>query len=157
MTNSVYIETTIPNMYYEERVDAETVARRHWTRYWWDGESADYRLLTSAAVVEELSRGEHPNKDDKIALISSLPLLSIENDVIEIVEVYIENLVMPKDPAGDALHLALASYYKVDYLLTWNCSHLANANKFQHVRRVNTKLGLFTPALITPLNLLGDM
>ncbi len=63
--------------------------------------------------------------------------------------------VMPADPAGDALHLALASYHKCDFLVTWNCQHLANANKFGHIRLVNGMLGLFVPALVTPLELLG--
>ena len=62
---------------------------------------------------------------------------------------------MPADPAGDALHLALASFYKCDFLVTWNCLHLANANKFGHIRRVNTILGLIVPNLVTPLELLG--
>ena len=52
--------------------------------------------------------------------------------------------------------LALASHHKCDFLVTWNCRHLANANKFGHIRRVNTMLGLFVPALVTPLELIGD-
>jgi hypothetical protein len=63
---------------------------------------------------------------------------------------------MPADPLGDALHLALASYHRCDFLVTWNCRHLANANKFDHIRRLNALLGLFVPALVTPLELLGD-
>jgi hypothetical protein len=63
---------------------------------------------------------------------------------------------MPADPAGDALHLALASYHKCDFLVTWNCQHLANANKFGHLRRVNGMLGLYVPVLATPLQLLGE-
>jgi hypothetical protein len=62
---------------------------------------------------------------------------------------------MPRDPTGDALHLALASYHKCDFLLTWNCSHLANANKFMHIRRINTMIGLYVPILVTPLEMLG--
>src|SRR5437763_6164227 len=54
---------------------------------------------------------------------------------------------MPHDPVGDALHLALASYHKCEFLLTWNCNHLANANKFGHIRHVNDILGLFVPML----------
>ena len=61
---------------------------------------------------------------------------------------------MPHDPLGDALHLALASFHKCDYLLTWNCKHLANANKFQHIKRVNAMLDLYVPMLITPLELI---
>jgi hypothetical protein len=63
-------------------------------------------------------------------------------------------MVMHRDPTGDALHLALASYHECDFLLTWNVQHLANANKFSHIRRINALLGLFTPALVTPLELL---
>jgi len=61
---------------------------------------------------------------------------------------------MPADPRGDALHLAVASFHKADFLLTWNCNHIANPNKFDHIRRVNTMLGLFTPELVTPFALL---
>lgn len=62
-----------------------------------------------------------------------------------------------RDPTGDALHLALASFYRCDFLVTWNCKHLANANKFGHIRRVNNDLGLFVPLLVTPMELMeGD-
>ncbi len=65
--------------------------------------------------------------------------------------------LMPKDPLGDVLHLALASYQKSDYLLTWNCKNLANANKFMHIKRINTLLGLHVPILTTPLELMGEI
>jgi hypothetical protein len=87
--------------------------------------------------------------------VDDLPLLAVEPAIVEIVEVYIRHKVMPGDPRGDALHLALASLHKCDFLATWNCLHLANANKFGHIRRVNALLGLFVPALVTPLELLG--
>ena len=63
---------------------------------------------------------------------------------------------MPAKPHGDALHLALASYHKCDFLVTWNCVHLANAKKFDHIRIINNRLGLFVPTLVTPLELLGE-
>lgn len=71
-------------------------------------------------------------------------------------QVYIKHRLMPKDPLGDALHLALASYQKSDYLLTWNCKNLANANKFLHIKRIKTLLGLHVPILTTPLELIGE-
>lgn len=70
---------------------------------------------------------------------------------------YIQNYAMPKDHQGDALHLAYASYYKIDFLLTWNCNHLANANKKQHIRILNTRLNLHLPEIITPLQLFSEM
>jgi hypothetical protein len=86
-----------------------------------------------------------------------LELVEIVVEIEEIVEAYIRHKVMPNDPVGDAMHLALASFHKCDFLLTWNCRHLANANKFGHIRRVNTLLGLYVPVLVTPLELLGGM
>jgi hypothetical protein len=80
--------------------------------------------------------------------------LEVTDEIEEIVEAYIHHKLMPKDPVGDALHLAIASYYKCDFLLTWNCTNLANANKFNHIQIINGMLGLYNPALITPLQLI---
>ena len=91
-----------------------------------------------------------------LALVSTLPLVPVTTAVADVDLAYLQHKVMPADPAGDALHLALASYHKCDFLVTWNCQHLANANKFGHIRRVNTLLGLFVPAIVTPLELLGE-
>lgn len=112
------------------------VARRDWTRSWWDNDQSSFELRTSEAVIDELERGNHPVKDDALALIADVERLPITPAIGEIVEAYIQHRVMPKDPVGDALHLALASYHKCDFLLTWNCRHLANANKFDHIRRI---------------------
>jgi predicted nucleic acid-binding protein len=114
-------------------------------------------LFTSEAVLDELAEGLPERGADRLALLSELPLLPIEPAIADIVEMYIQHRLMPADPAGDALHLAIASYHKCDFLVTWNCRHLANANKFGHLRRINTLLGLFVPAIVTPLELLGGI
>jgi hypothetical protein len=75
------------------------------------------------------------------------------DEILDIAKIYIKNFVMPDGFKGDAIHLAYASVYKIDFLLTWNCKHLANANKKPHIRKINTKLGLFIPEIITPLEL----
>jgi hypothetical protein len=155
MARKVYIETTIPSFYHEVRTEPEMISRKNWTRSWWENRSDRYLLVTSVAVVDELESGGFPNKDKALALIANLPLVPVEPAVVEIMETYIKPTVMSSDPAGDALHLALASYHKFDFLLTWNVRHLANANKFEHIRRVNTMLGLYTPTLATPLELLA--
>jgi predicted nucleic acid-binding protein len=151
----VYVETTIPSFYHEERTEAEIVARRHWTRQWWKEAPALYELVTSPAVLDELAQGPPKRSKKWLALVGKLPVLAVEPAIEEIIRVYVEHQVMPADPAGDALHLALASHHKCDFLVTWNCRHLANANKFGHIRRINTMLGLFVPAIVTPLELLG--
>lgn len=113
MKKRVYIETTIPSFYFESRLEPEMVARREWTRRWWGETDAGnrYDVVTSAAVVEELSRGDFPAREDCLRLIEHLPLVPVEPAVAEIVRAYISRQVMPRDPAGDALHLALVSYH----------------------------------------------
>jgi len=156
MRKSVYIETSIPSNYYDIRTDPQSIARKDWTQTWWHLERDNYEVFTSIGVIQELERGNHPKKAEKLLLVSGLKLLPVTQEIVEIVEVYINHLIMPADPSGDALHLATASYYKIDILLTWNCQHIANMKKIDHIRRINTKLGLMTPLLITPLNLIGD-
>ncbi len=149
----VYIETSVPSFYHEVRTEPDMIARRDWTRAWWKAAIERHDLVTSPAVLDELERGDYPRRKECLDLVSRLPLLAIEEPVVDIVETYIARRVMPADPAGDALHLALASYHRCDFLVTWNCRHLANANKFGHIRRVNTLLGLYSPDLVTPLEL----
>jgi predicted nucleic acid-binding protein len=152
----VYIETTIPSVYHTTRTTPPMVAQRDWTRRWWDEAGERYELVTSNAVIDELSGGEYPSRAAALHLISGLPILTFSPAISEIVRTYFAHRLMPYDPAGDALHLALASYHRCDFLLTWNCRHLANANKFGHIRRVNNMLGLYVPVLTTPLELLGE-
>ena len=154
MRQRIYIETTIPSFYYEIRKEPEMVARRIWTRHWWDNAKKSYELISSAPVIDELARGNYTTKKKTLKLMEDIKLVSVEKPVLDIVQTYIQNNVMPKDPLGDALHLALASFHKCDYLLTWNCKHLANANKFQHIKRVNAMLDLYIPMLVTPLELI---
>jgi len=133
----VYIETTIPSFYFEPRPEAEMVVRREWTREWWSAATSSGRLelVTSEAVLEELARGHFESREECLRLLEGLPLVELEPAVGEIVESYVSHKLMPRDPVGDALHLALASYHRCDFLVTWNCQHLANANKFDHIRR----------------------
>ena len=86
--------------------------------------------------------------------MKSVPVLPVEDPIADIVEAYIVRKLMPCDVTGDAFHLAMASYHQCHFLLTWNCQNLANANKFDHIRRVNTILGLFVPMIVTPFELL---
>ncbi len=83
-------------------------------------------------------------------------MLEISTDVRDIARIYVERLLMPQDADGDALHLAITSFYGLDVLLTWNCNHLANPNKFGHIETINRELGLKVPLLTTPLNYLSE-
>lgn len=116
---------------------------------------AGIQCRKQSSDLEEVSRGVHPHQKEKIALVRELPFVPVEPEIEDIVAAYIRHKVMPNDPVGDALHLALASYHACDYLLTWNIAHLANANKFEHIERINDRLELACPRLLTPLELIG--
>ena len=150
---TVYIETSIPSFYHETRQEPEMVARRHWTRRWWDECASLYDLVTSEGVIAELQEGDYDTQTAAVALVADLPRLEVVDEIADVIDVYLANHLMPRERLGDALHLALASYHKVDFLLTWNCTHIANANKFEHIRIINTRLGLFVPTLVTPMEL----
>lgn len=132
------------------------VARRDWTRQWFDSAIVSDRIVSSVAVLDELRRGDFPGRGDAVSMLDNVEMLELEEPVFEIVEAYLAHKLMPADPFGDALHLALASYHRCDFLVTWNCQHLANANKFGQIRRINGILGLFVPELVTPMELLGE-
>ncbi len=153
----IYLETTIFSFYFEVRTEPEMVARREWTRRWLDRSiNGENENVTSLAVIGELEGGEFPGKQDALKLATRFPIEDFSEAVAEIVDAYIAHKLMPKDPTGDALHLAMASFHRCDFMATWNCRHLANANKFEHIRRINAILGLASPSLVTPLELLGE-
>jgi len=156
MKSKVYIETSIPSFYFEVRDEPDMIARRQWTRAWWEEASDHHLLVSSTATLEELKSGDYPTKEKCLLLLESATFLPADPAIAEIVKVYVEHHLMPKDPAGDALHLAIASFYQCEFLLTWNCRNLANANKFGHIKRINALLGLYVPTIVTPLELRGD-
>ncbi len=155
MRRRVYVETTIPSFYYTKRTDTKSVAMMSWTKHWWDRYSGEFTLLSSIAVINELRRGSGDMVDDRIRLLGAVEMLPITDEVRRLVHIYVENQIMPRDPTGDALHLAIATFHKVDVLLTWNCAHLANPNKADRLRLINYEIGFQTPSLMTPLNYLN--
>jgi hypothetical protein len=154
MSALIYVETSIPSFYHETRPELEHQARRRWTREWWDLAKARDRLVTSAAVIAELRLAPEPKRSDGIALLEPLGLLGLSPEVDQLTAAYIAHRLMPRDAAGDARHLAVATFHRCDILVTWNCRHIANVNKQTHIRSVNAALGFPTPALVTPLELL---
>jgi predicted nucleic acid-binding protein len=125
------------------------------TREWWAKPKPGQRLVTSAIVFEELEAiPDAIRRDESLALVRMLEQLDYTAEIAEVADIYLRHKLMPAESLGDADHLALASYYNCDILVTWNCRHLANANKTGHIRRVNALLDLRTPLLVTPLELL---
>ena len=155
MPKRIYIETTIPSAYYTLRTDAESLDRQKLTRQWWDEYAELFILTSSTAVVEELEQGSSQVVLNRLALLDSIEIFVSSIEIWQIAQIYMDRLIMPKEPQGDALHLAFASFHRIDAMLTWNCTHLANPNKFDFITRINRELGLPTPMLTTPLDYLG--
>ncbi|MCW5776722.1 MAG: type II toxin-antitoxin system VapC family toxin [Phycisphaeraceae bacterium] len=153
---TVYVETTIPSFYTDTRRSATIVAWREATRTWWDHSRHKYRLCTSAFVLAELERIPGPRGASCVRMLESVRLLDPTPDFDDVVRAYVRHRLMPRDAAGDAAHLALASLHGIDFLLTWNCRHLANMNKAVHLGRINSRLGLHVPTLTTPLTLMPE-
>ena len=151
----VYVETSIFSFYFDERTSAIVVANRQWTREWWDEQRHEYECVVGSTVLDELDRGNLPHRGSAYEMAATLPLLEPDAEIRRIVRAYVAHKLMPADPVGDAAHLALASLAGCDYLVIWNCRHLANASKFGHIERINRMLGLPVPRLVTPQQLLG--
>jgi predicted nucleic acid-binding protein len=149
-----YIETTVPNFYYDFRPDPAIVARRIWTRAWWASAQREYELVTGEEVLLELAAGSSQFVPLRLELLKAVPVLPLVPQVADIVQAYLKHKLMPRKPGGDAAHLALASSFGCDFIVTWNCRHLANPNKFAHIRRINHLLGLAVPEIVRPLDLL---
>ena len=109
-----YLETTFFSFFHDERTAPAIVAMRDWTRQFWDERRNDYGLVTSAAVLDELRKGGAHHKKPALELALTVPLIPMGEEAIEIVHAYVKHKLMPEDPAGDALHLALASFHGCD-------------------------------------------
>ena len=150
MAMIVYIETSVPSAYASVRQDASSEHRRIITRRWWHRQASMYALVTSDVTVAELMGADYPGREEALALVESLPRLTVTEEAVRIAELYVRHKVMPAPSSGDASHLALASLNEVDCLLTWNLRHLANPNKVEHMTVINRRLGLLTPLVVSP-------
>ena len=155
MQKRIYIETTILSSYYTLRTDEESLIRQKLTRQWCDEYADIFTLTSSTAVIDELEEGSRQVTLDRLALLDRIEIFDPTVEIAQIARIYIERLIMPNEPQGDALHLAITSFHQVDAILTWNCAHLANPNKFDFIARINRELGLATPKLTTPFDYLG--
>lgn len=154
MQKTVYLDATIPSYLFDTRESIrEYIAV---TKQWWVEESSHFDIYVSEETIAELSQGDYPRQAETLAFVARLPVLPPDPQILAIAQVYLDNYLMPGVFKGDALHLAYATFYKCDFLLTWNCNHLANANKRQHIRIINARLNLPTPELVTPLELFTE-
>jgi predicted nucleic acid-binding protein len=128
MKPKVYIETSVvsyltawpsKNAYIAGHQDA--------TRDWWERRRQDFDLFTSQLVIREAGAGDRQAAQQRLQILASLPLVDITQEAIELSQQLFNHGPLPPKAADDALHIALATVHKIDYLLTWNCKYIANA------------------------------
>ena len=154
---SVYLETTIFS-YLVARPSRDVVVAGHQqtTAEWWARRRADFVCVVSDFLITEISRGDAAPSTARLRLVEGLPLLQTTPEVLQLAARFVAAGAVPQAAQADALHLALAAVAQVNYLLTWNCKHLANAQLIGHMREVAQQAGRRLPVICTPDELMGD-
>lgn len=153
----LYLETSVVS-YLTARPSSDIVTAAHQliTHKWWLLRRAEFELLTSDLVIEEASRGDAEAAARRLAALDGIPLLGITASASELAWSIVRQHLLPTRAFPDALHIAVASVHSVDYLLTWNCSHIANAELLPYVTDLVEAAGFDMPFVCTPEELLGE-
>ena len=126
------------------------------TRRWWDVHWPDFDLYVSEAVIEECAAGDPEAAARRLEFLAGLPVLEPTNDSKAIAKRLIAEGVVPAKAVVDALHLGIAAAHGVEYLLTWNCAHIANASLRRRMESLCRTMGREMPVICTPEELLED-
>jgi len=153
---SVYVETSIVS-YLTARPtnDLLAAAWQKITTDWWEEQSRRFSLYVSSLVIEEAGRGNLDAAARRLNALQKLPLLAITESAITLSKILIEKGAFPSKALGDALHIAVAAVHDMDYLLTWNCRHIANAEMKPVIRTLCFEHGYTCPEICTPQELMG--
>jgi hypothetical protein len=151
----VYIETTVVSYLtaWPAR-DLIVAAHQTITREWWERRRADFDLVASEVVVAESAAGDPDAAERRLRVLADLPRLEISPAVRDLAAAIIRGGALPAKAAQDAFHIAVCAVHAVDFLLTWNCTHIAHAESLPRVREVIESLGHFQPVICTPEGLL---
>lgn len=136
--------------------DLVIAAHQQVTRDWWHRRRTQFRLVISQVVLDEVSAGDESEVRKRLELVKPLDVLSASPDAEALTAAIVESRVLPKNAVRDAAHIALATVHGIQYLLTWNCRHLANAQISRRVARICSEYGFVIPAICTPEELMGE-
>jgi hypothetical protein len=155
--DTVYIETSIVS-YLRQRPSSQVVmaARQVLTHKWWNEERSKYELVTSQYVIDEASAGDPTLSADRLQTLDGIPLLPPAPEIPRIAGEIISRAIFPPKAQVDALHIAAVAHHRIQYLLTWNCRHIANAKILPRIHKLLNELGIPIPIICTPEELLGD-
>jgi hypothetical protein len=154
----IYIESTIPSYVVARPArDLLQAGRQQTSKDWWELKRYDHELFTSQIVLDEISAGEAEMAKQRLETLAGIPVLRV-NETAENFTLQILGLgLLPAAADRDAGHIALATVYEMDILLTWNCRHIANASIQARLRKLAEKSGLTLPVVCTPDELTGDL
>jgi hypothetical protein len=156
MRQRVYLETTIISLLASRpRRDVIQLAHQETTREWWGTRSGSFDLFLSQLVLDEVRDGNRGAASRRAAVVQGLPILRGSDEASALGEALVAQGGIPREASNYAMHLALASFYAMDFLLTWNCRHLANAEMVGFAASVVIDHGFRPPRVCTPEQLLG--
>lgn len=157
--DTVYIETSIvSHATSRPSSDVRIAALQYQAREWWSIERGRFELVTSQLVIEEATAGDPQAAAERLALLDGLPMIQIDDNVRYLARRILSASLMPAKAAADALHIAAAAaaVAGVQYLLTLNCRHIANAHELPRVYRLLDELGYGQLLICTPAEFLGE-
>ena len=155
MKPRVYIETSIPSYLTARRSrDLIATANQELTQEWWETRKDDFYLVISEFVLREASAGDPIAASNRLAAISGIPELNITDEVGLLARILIEQVPIPMKAQLDAFHIAVAAVHGIDYLLTWNCTHINNAVLRPIIEALCRSQGYEPPIICTPQELL---
>ena len=156
MKAKVYIETTIPSyLVARPSRDLLIAAHQQLTRDWWELRRPVFDLYVSEPVLEEAGAGDATLAKRRLELLADIRVLALTEGILKLAENLVAEGPIPSKAAGDALHITTATSYASEYLLTWDCRHIANAEIQRMARRVVRRHGFELPTICTPEELMG--
>lgn len=152
---SVYLESTIPS-YLVARPSRDLIAAAHQqlTHEWWTAATQRFDLYVSEAVLDEIRAGDPDYAAQRLQIVADLPVLAFSEDVESLIRAYDRRLGLVGSAAVDLPHFAYAVAYNMDFLVTWNCAHIANGQVIRRLLAVNAEIARQTPIIVTPEELL---
>ena len=151
MKPKAYIETTIVSYLtaWPSR-DVIIAAHQQSTRDWWRSAADRFELVASELVIQEASAGDAEAVRDRLAALEVVTLLDATEEAADLAQQLIDSGAIPAKAAEDAAHIAIAVTNAVEYLVTWNCRHIANATMRSQIERVCREAGYEPTIICTP-------
>ena len=157
MKPKLYIETSIVSyLVARPSRDLLIAANQQVTHDWWNTRCSQFDLYVSQVVIDEASEGDAVAAQQRLDKLKDIPLLELRTEALNLAEQFIKQNALPVKASQDALHIAVATIYGLEYLLTWNCKHIANAVLLKIIARIAAEQGYELPTICTPYELMGE-